>query len=222
MRFNSPILIRRVRGKMGKHSTGKYAKSRKGKIVAVIAIVLVIVAIITTVVIISLNNNSREIERDFNETFTGLKELDKEKVNQHMDYDKLISSLDEMILENPDDTELEKELFKNIEWTVESIEVEDNQATLIIEMTNKDFKTILTEWMKKIVKEKESQNIITNELALQRLKEIVSDESIQTKTVLKKVKIGKDEDSWKITVDNDLRDLVFPGIDSVVSAIGEK
>ncbi len=109
-----------------------------------------------------------------------------------------------------------------MEWTVESIEVEDNQATLIIEMTNKDFKTILTEWMKKIVKEKESQNIITNELALQRLKEIVSDESIQTKTVLKKVKIGKDEDSWKITVDNDLRDLVFPGIDSVVSAIGEK
>ena len=139
-----------------------------------------------------------------------------------MDYDKLISSLDEMILENPEDTELEKELFKNMEWTVESIEVEDNQATLIIEMTNKDFKTILTEWMKKIVKEKESQNIITNELALQRLKEIVSDESIQTKTVLKKVKIGKDEDSWKITVDNDLRDLVFPGIDSVVSAIGEK
>lgn len=139
-----------------------------------------------------------------------------------MDYDKLISSLDEMILENSEDTELEKELFKNMEWTVESIEVEDNQATLIIEMTNKDFKTILTEWMKKIVKEKESQNIITNELALQRLKEIVSDESIQTKTVLKKVKIGKDEDSWKITVDNDLRDLVFPGIDSVVSAIGEK
>lgn len=207
---------------MGKHSTGKYAKGRKGKVIAVIAIVLVVISIITTVVIISLNNNSREIERVFNETFTALKELDKEKVNKYMDYDKLISSLDEMILENPEDTELEKELFKNMEWTVESIEVEDNQATLIIEMTNKDFKTILTEWMKKIVKEKESQNIITNELALQRLKEIVSDESIQTKTVLKKVKISKDEDSWKITVDNDLRDLVFPGIDSVVSAIGEK
>ena len=207
---------------MGKHSTGKYAKGRKGKVIAGIAIVLVVISIITTVVIISLNNNSREIERVFNETFTALKELDKEKVNKYMDYDKLISSLDEMILENPEDTELEKELFKNMEWTVESIEVEDNQATLIIEMTNKDFKTILTEWMKKIVKEKESQNIITNELALQRLKEIVSDESIQTKTVLKKVKISKDEDSWKITVDNDLRDLVFPGIDSVVSAIGEK
>ncbi len=207
---------------MGKHSTGKYAKGRKGKVIAGIAIVLVVISIITTVVIISLNNNSREIEIVFNETFTALKELDKEKVNKYMDYDKLISSLDEMILENPEDTELEKELFKNMEWTVESIEVEDNQATLIIEMTNKDFKTILTEWMKKIVKEKESQNIITNELALQRLKEIVSDESIQTKTVLKKVKISKDEDSWKITVDNDLRDLVFPGIDSVVSAIGEK
>lgn len=222
MRFNSPILIRKVRGKMGKHSKGKYAKSRKGKIIAVIVIVLMIIAIITTVVIINLNNNSQEVERIFNETFTGLKELDKEKVNQYMDYDKLISSLDEMILENPDDTELEKELFKNIEWKVESVEVENNQATLIIEMTNKDFKSILTEWMKKIVEEKESQNIITNELALQKLKEIVSDESIQTKTVLKKVKMNKYEDGWKITVDNDLRDLVFPGIDSVVSAIGEK
>ncbi len=96
---------------MGKHSTGKYAKGRKEKVIALIAIVLVFISIITTVVIISLNNNSREIERVFNETFTALKELDKEKVNKYMDYDKLISSLDEMILENPEDTELEKELF---------------------------------------------------------------------------------------------------------------
>ena len=207
---------------MGKHSTGKYAKGRKGKIIAVIVIVLVIIAIITTVVITSLNNNSQEIERVFNETFTGLKELDKKKVNQYMEYDKLISSLDEMILENPEDTELEKELFKNIEWTVESIEVENNQATLIIEMTNKDFKTILTEWMKKIVEDKQNQDIITNELAFQRLKEIVSDESIQAKTVLKKIKMNKENNDWKITVNNDLRDLVFPGIDSVISAIEEK
>lgn len=207
---------------MGKHSTGKYAKFKKGKLIATLTIVIILILVIALVVIMTSKTNlEKEPERVLNEAFTGLKELDKEKVNAYMDYDKLIKSLDEMILENPDDTELEKELFKDMKWTIESTKLEDNHAIMIIEMTNKDFKTILTEWMREIVSERE-KNQVTNELALQILKKVISDESIKEKTVLKKVNIQKDDSGWKISVDNNLRDLLFPGIDSVISAIKEQ
>lgn len=207
---------------MGKHSTGKYAKFKKGKLIATLTIVIILILVIALVVIMTSKTNlEKEPERVLNEAFTGLKELDKEKVNAYMDYDKLIKSLDEMILENPDDTELEKELFKDMKWTIESTKLEDNHAIMIIEMTNKDFKTILTEWMREIVSERE-KNQVTNELTLQILKKVISDESIKEKTVLKKVNIQKDDSGWKISVDNNLRDLLFPGIDSVISAIKEQ
>lgn len=207
---------------MGKHSTGKYAKFKKGKLIATLTIVIILILVIALVVIMTSKTNlEKEPERVLNEAFTGLKELDKEKVNAYMDYDKLIKSLDGMILENPDDTELEKELFKDMKWTIESTKLEDNHAIMIIEMTNKDFKTILTEWMREIVSERE-KNQVTNELALQILKKVISDESIKEKTVLKKVNIQKDDSGWKISVDNNLRDLLFPGIDSVISAIKEQ
>lgn len=207
---------------MGKHSTGKYAKFKKGKLIATLTIVIILILVIALVVIMTSKTNlEKEPERVLNEAFTGLKELDKEKVNAYMDYDKLIKSLDEMILENPDDTELEKELFKDMKWTIESTKLEDNHAIMIIEMTNKDFNTILTEWMREIVSERE-KNQVTNELALQILKKVISDESIKEKTVLKKVNIQKDDSGWKISVDNNLRDLLFPGIDSVISAIKEQ
>ncbi len=208
---------------MGKHSTGKYAKSKEKKvIVKIIAVIIIMTIIISGVIIYSKINSKEEPERIMNETLIALKELNKEKVNQYLDYDKLISSLDEMILENPDDTELEEELFKNMTWSIEDVDIEDNEATLIIEMTNKDFKTVLTEWMRKIVTEKETQNQITNEIALKDLKEAISDETIEEKTVLKKVKMEKSDEGWEIIVDENLRDLVFPGIDSIISAIEEQ
>ena len=48
----------------------------------------------------------------------------------------------------------------------------------------------------------------------------VIDEEKNTKTILKKITISK-EDDWKIIVNDDLRDLVFPGIDSVATVLNE-
>lgn len=203
---------------MGKHSTGKYAKGNKSKIIIAPIVILIVIAIITTIVLISFNS-TKEVEKTLNDTFNNLKELNKEKINEKLDYNKLISSLDEMILENQEDVELEKLLFKDMQWTIENVEVENDTATLIVEMKNKDFKNILTSWMKKIVREKESQNQITNEMALNYLQESIEEENIGEKTVIKRIILNKENNTWKIVVNEDLRDLIFPGIDSVISAL---
>ena len=203
---------------MGKHSTGKYAKGSKSKIIIVPIAIFIVITIITTIVLTSFNSK-REVEKTLNDTFSNLKELNKERINERLDYNKLISSLDEMILKNQEDVEVEKLLFRDMQWTIENVEVENDTTTLIVEMKNKDFKNILTSWMKKIVVEKENQNQITNEMALKYLQESIEEENIGEKTVIKRITLNKENNTWKIVVNEDLRDLIFPGIDSVISAL---
>ena len=209
---------------MGKHSSGKYAKKKKINIK--IIVILIAIILITTGIIIFIKNNSdtdtkTEPEKNVENLFKALKDSNKEEASKYIDYDKLISSLDEMLLEQDSKqmTDLEKKLFKNIKWNIENVEVQDNQAIIIVEMTNKNFANIITTWIKEILKEKEEGNTISNDLAIQKLEKVI-DEEKNTKTILKKITISK-EDDWKIIVNDDLRDLVFPGIDSVATVLNE-
>ena len=86
-------------------------------------------------------------------------------------------------------------------------------------MTNKNFANIITTWIKEILKEKEQGMTISNELAIEKLEKVI-DEEKNTKTILKKINLNK-EDDWKIVVNDDLRDLIFPGIDSVETVLNE-
>lgn len=207
---------------MGKHSSGKYAKKKKINI-KMIGILIVIILIITCIVIFINNhtNSKTEPEKYIESLFTALKNSNREEASKYIDYEKLISSLDEMLLDQNTTqmTDLEKKLFENLKWNIENVEIQDNQATIIVEMTNKNFANIITTWIKEILKEKEKGTIISNDLAIQKLEEAIDEEN-SSKTILKKITLSK-EDNWKIVVNDDLRDLIFPGIDSVSTALNQ-
>lgn len=207
---------------MGKHSSGKYAKKKKINI-KMIGILIVIILIITCIVIFINNhtNSKTEPEKYIESLFTALKNSNREEASKYIDYEKLISSLDEMLLDQNTTqmTDLEKKLFENLKWNIENVEIQDNQATIIVEMKNKNFANIITTWIKEILKEKEKGTIISNDLAIQKLEEAIDEEN-SSKTILKKITLSKD-DNWKIVVNDDLRDLIFPGIDSVSTALNQ-
>ena len=207
---------------MGKHSSGKYAKKKKINI-KMIGILIVIILIITCIVIFINNhtNSKTEPEKYIESLFTALKNSNREEASKYIDYEKLISSLDEMLLDQNTTqmTDLEKKLFENLKWNIENVEIQDNQATIIVEMTNKNFANIITTWIKEILKEKEKGTIISNDLAIQKLEEAIDEEN-SSKTILKKITLSKD-DNWKIVVNDDLRDLIFPGIDSVSTVLNQ-
>lgn len=207
---------------MGKHSSGKYAKNKKVNI-KIVGILIAIILVITCIVIFMYNrtNSKTEPEKYIENLFTTLKNANREEASKYIDYEKLISSLDEMLL-NKDSAKMsniEKKLFKDLKWNIENVEVQDNQATIIVEMTNKNFANIITTWIKEILKEKEQGMTISNELAIEKLEKVI-DEEKNTKTILKKISLNK-EDDWKIVVNDDLRDLIFPGIDSVETVLNE-
>ena len=205
---------------MGKHSQSRHSsEKKKGKNIVWIVIVLaVVVAVVFGIYALVRNLNSQnDIEDVINHFFEAIKNADQEAANQYVDYQQLINSLDEMILQDESD-EIEKELFRDIEWNIEDIEEQENQVVAIVEVKNKDFKNVITAWMKELVSAKSSGMSITNEYALEKLTEELKQEE-NLKTVIKKIVLQKENDSWKIQVNEDLRDLVYPSVDSVISVL---
>ncbi len=205
---------------MGKHSQSKHSSvEKKSKNIVLIVIVLVIVIVLGVGIyaLMMKLNNQNDIEGVINNFFEAIKNAEQEKANQYVNYEQLINSLDEMILQDDSD-EIEKELFKNIEWNIEEIEEQENQVVAIVEVKNKDFKNVITAWMKELVSAKSSGIEITNEYALEKLANEIEEEQ-SSKSVIKKILLEKDNDIWKIQVNEDLRDLVYPSIDSVISVL---
>ena len=154
-----------------------------------------------------------------NKFFTAIKENNKQLANEFSNYEELIDSFDTLILQNDGNTlNLEKELFKNIIWNIDDVKIENNNAIVIVEVTNKNFKNIITKWMEEIVISKSVGEDITDEMALQKLEKILLQES-EYKTGIKKITLKNEGEKWKIQVNEDLRDLVYPGIDSIIEVL---
>ena len=205
---------------MGRHSSGNYTKKSKSKII--IALTIIIIVIIGVSIYLYITNMEKKgPEITINNMFNALKQSDESKVNEYLDYNKLLSSLDEMLVkEDVRNEEVEKKLFESIEWKIENIEADGETATAVVELTNKDFIEVVTAWMKKIVNVKNNGIELTDEVSLQKLQETL-EETDTTKTVIKRISLEKVDEKWKVTVNEELTNLVFPGVDSVVSVLNK-
>lgn len=198
---------------MGKHSSE--SKSGKGK--KVIFILIFIILLLAIGIVIDNIINRQTPEDSINKAFQSIKTHDIENANKHIDYNQLVCSLDEMLVQGENEGVC-KELFKNLEWKVENTEINNEKATAIVEATNKDFIKVMTNWMKKIIGEKAKGNQITIDVSLKKLENALS-ETEEVSTVMKKINLRREDEIWKIEVDEELRALVYPSIDSVASAL---
>ena len=202
---------------MGKHSINN--SNRKNGIKLKSILFFIIITGLVIIFIISINKKKDDFtkqEEIINQTFSALKTTNIDEVNKYTNYNKIISGLDESILNQEEVSEIEKNLFNTMEWSIEKIKKEDNNTVAIIEVTNKDFKMIITEWLQEIVNRKTNGEDISNEVGLKVLENILKNNNYGTQTVIKKVKIDKDS---KIEVNDDLINLLYSGIESVSNAL---
>ena len=216
-------------GKRVASSSKRYVKEENkiSKIRLVLILFIILVLIISIVLILNKynkkNNVKKEVENVLNEVLVGIKTCDEDKVNKYIDYKLLISSFDPMIVEKDSEisVDIKKEMFKDITWIIEDIDLNDDGAIVIVELTNIDFKVIVATWMKEIVSLNSNGTIITNDLALEKLLGILKSDELNTKTIIKKVKLIKQDDRWYVQLNEDFRNLVYPGIDSVLTVLNE-
>ena len=204
---------------------GKHTLEKKTNKVLVIVAILIILAVIIGIVVFFIGNNKtpeEKLKETIDSCFTSLKSSNIEKANKYINYDELVSSFDELIIENSEEeiSNIEKELFKSIEWDIENIEIENDKATAVIEVTNKNFKDVITKWMEQMYTVQESKQNISDEIALRELEEVLINEN-ETKTEIKRITLNQNDENWKIEVNESLRDLMYPGIDIVFSILNQ-
>ena len=214
---------------MGRHSSNNkrnirqnQPKRRPKKSNFKMIFVVVIIAIIG--MLVHNSNVKKQPKKIINTAFSDLKTANIEDANKYINYNQLIYSLDGMLAKEDDNeinSAIKKELFTNIEWEVLDVETKNNNAVVTVEMTNKDYIKVITNWMKKMIGEKARGEEITDELLLQNLEATLA-ETTDTKTETKKVTLFKEKGKWKIIVDEELRNLIYRGIESVATTLNKE
>ena len=181
---------------------GEMPKIDNKIITGIVAAVVVIIAIIACVCAMS-DSPKKAVE-------TMLSDLKSGNYDQEMLGNALEESLNE---------EAQKLFFDKLAWKVQNVKTEGNKATVEVEITNKDFKTILSNYMQKVLKVAFSGQNINQEEMTNYLVEELKNEEVETVTSNQPIVLEKQDGKWKATEENnDFADILLPGFNEAVSA----
>lgn len=181
---------------------GEMPKIDNKIIMGVVVAVVVIIAILACVFLMS-DSPKKAVE-------TMLSDLKSGNYDQEMLGNELEESFDE---------EAQKLFFDKLAWKVQNVKTEGDKATVEVEITNKDFKTIIGNYMQKVLKVALSgQNIDQKEMTNYLVEEL-KNEDIETVTSNQSIVLEKQDGKWKATEENnDFANILLPGFNEAVSA----
>ena len=120
-----------------------------------------------------------------------------------------------------EDIEMVKLFFKNVNLNIVEVTKDSNQAIVKVEITNRDLKTIMQNYMQKALELAMSSinSSNTTEDMESQLQEFFKSqfESTQIENVTTSVDIvlTKVDGDWKIVLDENLRDAILPGLTEI-------
>lgn len=191
--------------------------AKKTWIPTVISVVIVLlVAALLTVMIVTSSAPKKSLDA----LLTNLKAGDFEKAQQYLSGDTNLST-DDL------DQETQKLLFDKLNWKINKVtETDENNATIEVVITTKDFQTIVNNYMKKAldaVKGAITGGDSTESFSSQDFEkyfiEELKDEGIGTTTVTTTVNAVKEGKDWKIVSDDSLVKALLPGLEETVDSL---
>ena len=116
------------------------------------------------------------------------------------------------------DEEAQKLLFDKLEWKVQNVKEEGDTATVEVEITNKDFKTIIANYMQKVIKIAFSGESISEEEMTNYLIEELNNNEIEMVTSNQTIILKKQDGKWEVSEENDFVNILLPGFNEAISA----
>lgn len=175
-------------------------------------IVLAIVGILTFMIV-----TSSTPKKSVDGLFTNLKAGDFEKAREFM---KTEEENNTELLDNDLKDETKALLFDKLTWKVTKVAENGNEANIDIEITNKNYKTIIAKVMQKALKAAFSGEEMTEEQSQNYLTEELKNEQAETTTVTKTIKAVKVNKDWKIEESDELIDSILPGLQEAIDSLG--
>lgn len=218
---NEEIKKESVKKETPKKVNSKKEKTGKKNSGAILKIVvgLVIIVLVLVIAWFAYGAISNTPTRTVNNMLNTLKTFNFDKVNTYVqtteDNTLNINSLGGQTLDN----ENEKLLFEKLEWKINKENIEGENATVEVEVTNKDFQVILANYMQKVLKAAFSGEQIGDEQYQTYLIEELQNENVSVTTQTKTINLVKVDGKWKVVPDEQLIDALLPGMQEVINSL---
>ena len=194
--------------KKGEKETKKKNKSALWIIIAVL--IIAIIAVMAGVILFSSSP-----KENLNDVLTALKTGDYKNAEN---YKELISSSG--ILEDDGfNQEAQKLFFDKLEWNIKDEKIEGDKATIELEITNKDFKTIIKNYMQKAIKIAFAGQEVSEEQMTNYLLDELRNEEIELVTVNQTVTMNKKDGKWEVEDAETLVYALLPGLSEAMDSI---
>lgn len=198
----------------------EFKKDKKNKkapwvITAVTILIVALLVVLLTYMIVTSSDPKKSVDG----LLMNLREGEFEKAREFVNSDDSFTS---EILDENVNQETQKLLFDKLSWKVIKVTENGNEATIEIEITNKDFKTILGNVMQKTFKAalssgEDTEN--TEETTQNYLIEELKNDQVQTTTVTKTINAVKQDKKWKIVVNEELTYTLLPGLQETINSL---
>lgn len=193
-------------------------KESKGKkkatwiIPAVVAVVVLAIIAVLTYMIITSSDPKKTVDG----LFTNLKAGDFENAKEFMVSEEGEDE-ETNLFEDEFGAETKDLLFNTLEWKVNKVTEKNDEAYVEVEITNRNYKTIITNVMQKVLKAAFSGEAVTENSAQNYMVEELKNDQIDKATVVKEIKLVKTDKKWKVAQNEELVDAVLPGLRDAVN-----
>ena len=177
-------------------------------------VLLVIVLAIVTALLLLPTTPEKTVEGMLN----SLKNADFTGINKYVNYDEIVNE-SEMLQNSEMDEETQSLLFNKLTWKILNIAKEENTASVEVEITNKDFDKIISNYTQEALRIAFSGESFTQEEQNNKLKEQLKNEEIGTKTVTTTIQLIKQDGEWKVQADESLVNALLPGLQEAMNSL---
>ena len=196
-----------------KKESNEKGNKKVGYWVGGIVLLLVVLAIVTALLLLPATP-----EKSVEGMLNSLKNADFESVNKYVNYEEIVNE-SEMLQNSEMDEETQSLLFNKLTWKTLNISKEENTASVEVEITNKDFNQIITNYKQEALRIAFSGESFTQEVQNNKLKEQLKNEEIGTKTITTTIQLEKQDGEWKVQADESLVNALLPGLQEAINSL---
>lgn len=181
-----------------------------GVVVTVILVAALAIGIVCTILL--QDTPSKSIDA----MLMALKTGDFIKAEEFVNYQEMVQSSE---LADGENAESQKLFFDRLEWNINEIKKDVNTATAQVEITNKDYKTILSNYMQKVLKIAFSGQSMSEQEMQKSLIEELKNQEVQTATNMVTMQLEKKDGKWRVISNEDLMFGLMPGLKEAMDSL---
>lgn len=186
---------------------------KRNLLIGTVVIALIIVLIV--VVICATADNPRKSTEGM---LKALKEGDFEKANEFVNYNEIMGE-NTLTGNEEENIETEKLFYNDLDWKILKITENGNSATVEVEVTNKNFKTVIANYIQQVFKMAFSgQTVNTDDIAKYLIDELKKEDAEKT-TSTQTLNLTKEDGKWKVNIDENLRNAILPGLTEALNSL---